>query len=248
MAVLETLFSESVDALKGVTKSRIPLAREARILTYAACALILFVYFCNYWNLLNYIDFPCAPLFQENVRRICYKGAVPILIVWIVLNKIVEPLISQRIIIQNNEKNREEIFIKWWYCEDIIDFTIGIYFVLYAVNFLVDFANEKPVESSVPLFITLLYLTYCYLSKQYMICLPEYRKIRKVYTGYCDSNHIKIAVGDEIDIDGCIYSVTEYSGKLRKMTTNKKEDNEVECKNLDEVIKNGKLFFEIQNS
>ena len=66
-----------VDWLKEVFTGDKPFVRKLRILRYVACVIILFIMFCNsYWNLLAYIDLPCAPLLEENLRDTLHSSGM----------------------------------------------------------------------------------------------------------------------------------------------------------------------------
>ena len=74
-----------VDWLKEVFTGDKPFVRKLRILRYVACVIILFIMFCDsYWNLLAYIDLPCAPLLEENLRDTLHSSGMGVFIAWVV--------------------------------------------------------------------------------------------------------------------------------------------------------------------
>ena len=78
--MLDKIFEGLKEALIG----DIPFLRKLRILRYVTCIIILFIAFCNsYWNLLAYIDLPCAPLLDNKFRNVLQSTGIVVFIVCI---------------------------------------------------------------------------------------------------------------------------------------------------------------------
>ena len=72
------------DGLKESLIGDKPFLRKLRILRYVTCIIILFIAFCNsYWNLLAYIDLPCAPLLGNELRSVLQSTGIVVFIIWL---------------------------------------------------------------------------------------------------------------------------------------------------------------------
>lgn len=97
-----------------------PFLRKLRILRYIVCIIILFIVFCSsYWNVLEYIDLPCAPLLAEKYRMLLHIIGIVGFVIWIVYN----------LLFQNLYKIYDEKYhMKLLYIDILLDFLFTVIF------------------------------------------------------------------------------------------------------------------------
>lgn len=185
-----------------------PFLRKLVILRCLVCTIILFIAFCDsYWNVLSYIDFPCAPLLPENYRILLHKSVEVVFIIWLVL-----VMVFKRLYIIFDDKYH----MKLSYVHNLVDYIITIYFLLYAINLGIEYANGLNIEIKVKAFIAFLYIIYRALSKSYASYRIEYERNQLVkYTGYCDSEGNPIPIQAKVFYRGKEYKVMDYEGIYR---------------------------------
>lgn len=197
-----------VDWLKGALTGDKPLARKLRILRYVACVIILFTMFCDlYWNLLAYIDLPRAPLLEEKLRDTLHSSGMGVFIAWGVYSALFYNL--YRIIGEKQWMNLSYIGI-------LADFIFTVYFVIYALNIGIEYANGLQVHVKVEAILAVIYLTYCALDTSYRSHQINYERNKKIdYTNYCDSEGKTIPVDAKVFYKGKEYKVVKYKGVYR---------------------------------
>lgn len=193
--MLEKIF----DGLKEMSSKDIPFIRKNRLLRYVACIIILFLEFCDsYWNLLAYVDLPCAPLVQEKYRATLHSAGIIVLIVWIVYIALFHNLFS----IING---------KYWmilsYLGCLIDFIFTMFFLVYALNIGIEFVNGLQIQIKTEFILSFIYLLYCVVVKSYISFKIKYEQNHKEYTNYCDSEGNKIPVDAKVFYKGKGYNV-----------------------------------------
>lgn len=197
-----------VDWLKEALTGDKPFARKLRILRYVACVIILFTMFCDsYWNLLAYIDLPCAPLLEEKLRDTLHSSGMGVFIAWVVYSALFYNL--YRIIGEKQWMNLSYIGI-------LADFIFTVYFVVYALNIEIEYANGLQVHVKVEAILAVIYLTYCALDTSYRSHQINYERNKKIdYTNYCDSEGKPIPVDAKVFYKGKEYKVVKYKGVYR---------------------------------
>lgn len=197
-----------VDWLKEVFTGDKPFVRKLRILRYVACVIILFIMFCDsYWNLLAYVDLPCAPLLEENLRDTLHSSGMGVFIAWVVYSALFCNL--YKIIGEKQWMNLSYIGI-------LIDFIFTVYFVIYALNIGIEYANGLQVQVKVEAVLAVLYLMYCALDKSYRLHRINYERNKRIdYTNYCDSEGKPIPVDAKVFYKGKGYKVVKYKGVYR---------------------------------
>lgn len=204
-----------VDWLKEALNWDKPFVRKLRILRYIACVIILFILFCDsYWNLLTYIDLPCAPLLRENLRDILHTRIMAVFIGWMVYSIFFCYLYK---------------FIdkKYWmnlsYIDILIEFVFTVYFVAYALNIGIEYANGLQIQVNAEAIIAVVYLMYCALDKSYTIHRINFERNKIIdYTNYCDSEGKPIPVDAKVFYKGKGYRIVEYKGVYRLLSYEEK--------------------------
>lgn len=212
---MESKLEKIVDWLKGTLNGNKPFVRKLRILRYVACVIILFILFCDsYWNLLPYIDLPCAPLLEENLRGTLHKSGMVVFIGWMIYS--VSFCSLYRI---KNEKH----WMNLLYIDILINFAFTVYFVAYALNIGIEYANGLQVQVKVEAILAVLYLMYCALDKSYKIHQINFERNKIInYTNYCDSEGKPIPVNAKVFYKGKGYRIVEYKGVYRLLPCEEK--------------------------
>lgn len=197
-----------VDWLKKTLNGNKPFVRKLRILRYVVCVIILFIMFCDsYWNLLAYIDLPCAPLLEENLRDTLHTSGMRVFIVWVVYSVFFGSL--YRIIDEKQWMNLS-------YIDILIDVVFTMYFVVYALNIGIEYANGLQVQIKVEATLAVLYLMYSALNKSYKLYQINFERNKIInYTNYCDSEGKPIPVDAKVFYKGKGYRIVEYKGVYR---------------------------------
>lgn len=160
------MIDKIIDALKELLNGDKPFSRKLRILRYVACIIILFIVFCNsYWNVLLYIDLPCAPLLEEKCRMLLHETVIEVFIVWIVYEMLFQNL--YRVI---DKKHHMELS----YIDILVDGIFTLYFLLYAVNLGIEYANGLEIQIKYQAIIAGTYLIYGALSTSYTLHRIKY--------------------------------------------------------------------------
>lgn len=203
-----------VDCLKGALTGNKPFVRKLRILRYVACEIILFIMFCDsYWNLLDYIDLPCAPLLEENFRDAIHSSGMGVLIAWTVYSAFFYNLY---IIVS------EKHWMNLSYIGTLIDFTFTVYFLVYALNIGIEYANGLQVQIKIEAILAVVYLMHCALKKSYTLHKINYeRNKRRDYTNYCDSEGKTIPVDAKVFYKGKGYKVEKCKGVYKLLPREK---------------------------
>ena len=230
------MLSKLFDVFKDILVGDKPFLRKLRILRYVACIIILFIGFCvSCWNLLAYIDLPCVPLLEEKYRLLLYSSGKRLFVAWIVYSALFHNIYKLV---------GKEHWMKISYIDILIDFMFTIYFIVYALNIGIEYANGLQVHIQGESIIAIIYLIYCGLSKSYNLHRIKYEQSREIeYTGYCDNE------GQQIPVDAKVF----YKGKECKIVKYKKIYRLLPCdeKNITSSLlkledaasdMNGKLF------
>ena len=197
-----------LEEVKEFVKADKPLLRKLRILRYVTCLIILFVAFCDsYWNLLEYIDLPRAPLFQERYRIILHSSEIMVWILWGLYSALYQNLY--------NVFDRK-FWIKLSYVYILIDFVITMYFLIYALNLVVEFVNGLTINIREEAAFAVVYLVYCALQSSYTSHKIRYQKREQmIYTGFCDSKGEPIPKEAKVFYKGKQHKVEKYEGEYR---------------------------------
>ena len=201
--MLDKIFEWLKEFLKGET----PFLRKLRILRYVTCIIILFIAFCDlYWNVLAYIDLPCAPLLDDKFREVMHSSIVAVFICWILYSAFWGNICR----IFDGKYVRIVLYIL-----DLFDFLFTVYFLAYVINIAIEYANGLQVEIRIQTIFSIVYLTYFALHTSYILHQQSYAKRAMRYTHYCDSEGVPIPVGANVFYNGKEYRIVEYEGIYR---------------------------------
>ena len=90
---MDKMIDKIFETVKKSLNGDKPFLRKLRILRYIVCIIILFIVFCSsYWNVLEYIDLPCAPLLAEKYRMLLHIIGIVGFVIWIVYNLLFQNL------------------------------------------------------------------------------------------------------------------------------------------------------------
>lgn len=196
------------NGLKEAWNGNKPFLAKLRILRCVACIIILFIVFCDsYWNLLAYIDLPCAPLLEEKCRTVLHTTGMVVFIVWIIYITLFQNL--YRVINKKYE-------MKLSYIDILLDFIFTVYFLVYALNLGIEYANGLQMQIRTETVLAVVYLLYCALSKSYMSHQIKYEQNKQVYyTDYCDSEGQPIPIDAKVFYKGKGYKVVKHEDVYR---------------------------------
>lgn len=197
--MLDKIFETVKKSLNGDK----PFIRKLRILRYVACIIILFIVFCSsYWNVLEYINLPCAPLLAEKYRMLLHRSEIVVFVIWI----------AYKLLFQNLYKICDgEYHMQLLYIDILLDCFFTIYFLLYAINLGIEYANGLEMQIKVQTVIAIAYLIYGVLSTSYTMHRIRYKRNQPVkYTGYCDNEGKPIPIEARIFYKGKEYKVIKY--------------------------------------
>lgn len=188
--------------------------RKLRILRYIVCIIILFIVFCSsYWNVLEYINLPCAPLLIEKYRVLLHRSGIVIFVAWV----------AYKLLYQNLYGRYEKYYMQLSYIEKLLDCFFTIYFLLYAINLGVEYANGLEIQIKVQAFIAIAYLIYGAISASYTLHRIRYENNKPVeYTGYCDNEGKPIPIEAKIFYKGKEYKVVNHEGIYRLLPYDEK--------------------------
>lgn len=192
-----------------------PFLRKLRILRYMACIIILFIAFCSsYWNLLKYINLPCAPLLAAKYRILLHKSGIVIFGIWIAYSLLFQNLYRKFDI---------AYYMQLSYIDILLDFLFTVYFLLYAVNLGIEYANGLEIQIKVQAIITIAYLIYGALSTSYTLHRIRYERNQPVkYTGYCDNEGKPIPFEAVVFYKGKEYKIVKFQGVYRLLPYDEK--------------------------
>lgn len=147
---MDKMIDKIFETVKKSLNGDKPFLRKLRILRYIVCIIILFIVFCSsYWNVLEYIDLPCAPLLAEKYRMLLHIIGIVGFVIWIVYN----------LLFQNLYKIYDEKYhMKLLYIDILLDFLFTVIFLLYAINLGIEYANGLETRIKVQAFIATAYL------------------------------------------------------------------------------------------
>lgn len=199
------------DGLKESLFGDKPFLRKLRILRYVTCIIILFIAFCNsYWNLLAYIDLPCAPLLEDKFRNILQSTGIVVFIVSILYSTLFHNLYRS---------SNKKYWMQLSYIDILLDFMFTVYFLAYALNLWIEYANGLKVQIKTEIILAVVYLIYCALGKSYTLHKIKYEQNKQVdYTDYCDSKGQPIPVDAKVFYKGKGYRVVKYEGIYRLLS------------------------------
>lgn len=192
-----------------------PFLRKLRILRYTVCIIILFIVFCSsYWNILECINLPCAPLLAEKYRMLVHRSGIVIFVIWI----------AYRLLFQNLYRIYDEkYYMKLLYIDILLDFLFTIYFLLYVINLGIEYANGLEIRIKVQAFIATAYLIYGALSTSYALHQIRYERNQPVkYTGYCDNEGKPIPIETKVFYKGKEYEIVKHEGIYRLLPYDEK--------------------------
>lgn len=197
-----------IECLKDALIGNEPILRKLRILRYVACIIILFIAFCNsYWNLLAYVDLPCAPLLRDDYRYVLHSTGILMVAVWLLYSAFFQNI--YRVI-------SRERWMKVSYIDILIELTLTIYFLAYALNLGIEYANGLEIHIKEETVLAVVYLIYCILRKSYTLHRINFEKNKYIeYTKYCDNKGQQIPVDSKIFYKGKEHKVVKYEGIYR---------------------------------
>lgn len=196
------------DGLKESLIGDKPFLRKLRILRYVTCIIILFIAFCDsYWNLLAYIDLPCAPLLGNEFRSVLQSTGIVVFIIWLLYGALFHNL--YRVV-------NKKYWMNLSYTDILLDFIFTVYFLVYALNIWIEYANGFQVQIRTETVLAITYLVFCALDKSYTLHKNKYELNRQVdYTEYCDSEGNTIPIDAKVFYKGKKYEVVKYNGIYR---------------------------------
>lgn len=196
------------DGLKESLIGDKPFLRKLRILRYVTCIIILFIAFCNsYWNLLAYIDLPCVPLLGNEFRSVLQSTGIVVFIIWLLYGALFHNL--YRVV-------NKKYWMNLSYTDILLDFIFTVYFLVYALNIWIEYANGFQVQIRTEAVLAITYLVFCALDKSYTLHKNKYEQNRQVdYTEYCDSEGNPIPIDAKVFYKGKKYEVVKYNGIYR---------------------------------
>lgn len=209
--MIDKIFETVKESLNGDK----PFLRKLRILRYIVCIIILFIIFCSsYWNVLEYINLPCAPLLDEKYRMLLHISGIVVFVIWIAYN----------LLFQNLYRICDEKYhMKLLYIDILLDFLFTVYFLLYAINLGIEYANGLEIRIKVQAFIATAYLIYGALSTSYTLHRIRYERNQPVkYTGYCDNEGKPIPFEAIVFYKGKEYKIVKFQGVYRLLPYDEK--------------------------
>ena len=212
---MDKMIDKIFETVKKSLNGDKPFLRKLRILRYIVCIIILFIVFCSsYWNVLEYIDLPCAPLLAEKYRMLLHIIGIVGFVIWIVYN----------LLFQNLYKIYDEKYhMKLLYIDILLDFLFTVIFLLYAINLGIEYANGFETRIKVQAFIATAYLIYGALSTSYTLHRIRYERNQPVkYTGYCDNEGKAIPVEARVFYKGKGYKIVEFQEIYRLLPFDEK--------------------------
>lgn len=202
------MLDKILDCLKEILVREKPFIRKLRILRYVTCIIILFIAFCDfYWNLLAYIDLPCVPLLKEKWRNVLHSTGIALFIVCILYSALFPNF--YKVVSKKN-------LMKLSYIDNLFDFIFTVYFLAYALNLWIEYANGLQVQIRKEIILATVYLSYCALERSYFLHRIRYEKNMMIYyTNYCDSEGQPIPVDAKVFYKGKGYEVVKHEGVYR---------------------------------
>ena len=181
-----------------------PFLRIMRIFRYVTCIIVLFTLFCDsYWNLLDYVDFPCVPLFGEKFRATLHSSGIGVFVIFVIYS----------------ETNWNVILKRWQmivtYIENVLNFVFTMYFLLYATNLCIEHANGVPINIWIEAVISVIYLVQCAVVKSLVLHRKQCEQMQVRYTGYCDCGGCEIPIEGIVFYKGKGYKVVKHEGIYR---------------------------------
>jgi len=156
-----------LEFLKMVFNKEVNVIRRVRLLRYAACTIIIFIAICErYWDLLSYIELPCAPLLEEKWREVIRCLGGPMVIVWIIY-KTIYGIIYKYVI--------ESLIVS--YIDLLVEYIFSLYWLIYALNIGIEYANGLPIHIGAEVVISVIYLVCCHLESMWVSHQITYKKI-----------------------------------------------------------------------
>lgn len=192
-----------------------PFLRKLRILRYMACIIILFIAFCSsYWNVLEYINLSCALLLAAKYRMLLHKSGIAIFGIWITYSLLFQNLYRKCDI---------AYYMQLSYIDILLDFLFTVYFLLYAVNLGIEYANGLEIQIEVQAIIAVAYLIYGALGTSYTLHRIRYEHNQPIkYTGYCDNEGKPIPIEAKIFYNGKEYKVVKHEKTYRLLPDDEK--------------------------
>lgn len=226
------MWNKIYECLKEFFDAGKPFLRKLRIMRYMVCVVIIFIFICDsYWNVLTYINLPCAPLLAKSVRDFLRSSVVIIFILWLLFIMLFPKLYRYiSMLCQNRHRDNgdnEDNGDKWKmiisYIQNLLNFFFTMYFIVYAVNKVIEYANGLPVHITVEVTVAFIYLIGCAFAKSILLHSINYERNKTIsYTNFCDSTGTRIPVDAYVFYNGKSYFV-EQKAKEKEDSVKQKE-------------------------
>ncbi len=151
------------------------LGRKSMIVKYCTCLIIIFVYVnWKYWDLMQYINLPMAPMFPTLINNI---NLIHLAIGWVVIRWL-EKIVRETLIFPAEAKYEgQEILLKYFFAETIIDLILAIIALFGAINMLVEYVHGIFPDNMIVFWGASAFLIFSFLTKQYKLFTNDLRKM-----------------------------------------------------------------------
>lgn len=179
------------------------------VLRCIAAGVIMFTFFCRYWNVLDYIEWGCAPLWGEEIRTFFHKSFTEIIIFGAVCYFVLEKGIRTHVLIPLAIKfDKKDLWFPIWFtlC-DGVDLCFSLYFIMFSINELIEFANGVSSMKTIVLYVAIAYVSGIIIRKLYDERCDRWERIIRKYTNYFDSKEQRIPYNADVIYYGKLYQI-----------------------------------------
>lgn len=199
----EKVFDELLEFLK----SDKPVIRKFRVIRYICCVIIVFTFWCSsYWNILGYVNLPCVPLWDEGIRNALSTAGTPVVLIWIIYSLMYHNI--YRI-------TKKEYWLYVSFCDKVLDCLFTVFFLVYSVNVLVEYANGVGIVEKKTVILAVIYFSACIVKKAYYEHQDTFDKAHTKPTGFFDCNNQSINMDDLIIYKGQKNKVICFEGEYK---------------------------------
>ena len=148
--------------------------RKNRFIRILSCVIVIVVYISwKYWDLISILSFPIVPLFSQNIRNM----SIVAVLFFEVITAIIKNLLRNKVIIRMDSKCKEnEVLLKYFFGESMIDFLFSCIYLLYALNLFVSYTHGIYPSGYGVLVLSVMYIIKCFLEKEYINFAIWYRE------------------------------------------------------------------------
>jgi len=182
---------------------------KLRIIRFIACAMIIFTWVCNsFWNLLSLINLQDVPPINDDVSNWLFSTGKCALIIYLVLYIIIFRIICTLI---SNEAIRKILLA----IDRVLDIAFTMYFLLYAMNILLKFAQGNTMKIGMQTFIAFAYIAFWIGDTIYENVNTAFEDVNIRYTNFTDKDGAKIPENAKLSYRGKVYNVVKYDGTYK---------------------------------